>query len=76
MFAPVGTVDSGAELPAVGAIDEGLFGVVPEVVVGVGVEVTGACVCIAGLSGDTGDVGLVGLLIDFLQASDVVTQGP
>jgi hypothetical protein len=28
------------------------------------------------LSGDTGDIGLVGLLTDFLQASDVVTQGP
>jgi hypothetical protein len=28
------------------------------------------------LSGDTGDIGLVGLLSDFLQASDVVAQGP
>jgi hypothetical protein len=28
------------------------------------------------LSGDTGDIGLVGLLIDFLQTSDVVAQGP
>jgi hypothetical protein len=80
-FAPVGAVDSGAELSAVGALDEG--GVVWFEVVAGGVELgagkgvaaeTG--VCIAGLSGDTGDIGLVGLLIDFLQASDVVTQGP
>ena len=74
--APVGAVDSGAELSAVGALDEGAGfpGVVPGVVVGA--DITGGVVCIAGLSGDTGDIGLVGLLIDFLQASDVVTQGP
>jgi hypothetical protein len=29
----------------------------------------------AGLNGLTGDTGLVGLLIDFLQVFDVVTQG-
>ena len=78
-FAPVGAVDSGAELSAVGAFDEGsgLPGVDPGVVVGVvGVGAIAAGVCIAGLSGDAGDIGLVGLLIDFLQASDVVTQGP
>ena len=80
-FAPVGAVDSGAELSAVGAFDEGsgLPGVDPGVVVGVvgvGATAAGGVVCIAGLSGDTGDIGLVGLLIDFLQASDVVTQGP
>ena len=79
-FAPVGAVDSGAELSAVGAFDEGagLPGVDPGVAVGVvtGAEVTGAGVCIAGLSGDAGDIGLVGLLIDFVQASDVVAQGP
>jgi hypothetical protein len=29
----------------------------------------------AGLNGLIGDIGLVGLFIDFLQVSDVVTQG-
>jgi hypothetical protein len=53
-----------------------VFGVVPGGVVGVGAIAVGVGVCIAGLSGDTGDIGLVGLLIDFLQASNVVTQGP
>ena len=76
-FAPVGAVDSGAEFSTVGALDEGagLPGVVPGVV-GVGATTVGGVVCIAGLSGDAGDIGLVGLLIDFVQASDVVTQGP
>ena len=37
--------------------------------------VVGADVVELGLRGDTGDTGLVGLLIDFLQVSDVVTQG-
>jgi len=41
----------------------------------VGATKIGGVVCVAGLSGDTGDIGLVGLLIDFLQVSDVVTQG-
>ena len=68
-FAPVGAVDSGAELSVDWASNEGG-------VVGVGATAVGGVVCIAGLSGDTGDIGLVGLLIDFLQASDVVTQGP
>ena len=68
-FAPVWADESGAELSTVGASNEGG-------VVGVGATAVGGVVCIAGLSGDTGDIGLVGLLIDFLQASDVVTQGP
>jgi hypothetical protein len=84
-FAPVGAVDSGAELSAVGALDEGagLLGFVAEfgTVFWVGAVtgedwIVGADMFEAGLSGDTGDIGLVGLLIDFLQASDVVTQGP
>ena len=37
--------------------------------------IVGADVFEAGLSGLTGDAGLVGLFIDFLQVSDVVTQG-
>ena len=84
-FAPVGAVDSGAELSAVWALDEGagLLGVAAEfgTVFGVGAVtgedwIVGADMFEAGLSGDTGDIGLVGLLIDFLQASDVVVQGP
>jgi hypothetical protein len=86
-FAPVGAVDSGAELSAVGALDEGagLPGVVPGVVgvdagtlltAGVVTDVVAEFTGDAGLSGDAGDIGLVGLLIDFVQASDVVTQGP
>ena len=57
-------------------------GVVTEFGAGVGVGavtgedgVVGADVVELGLRGDTGDTGLVGLLIDFLQVSDVVTQG-
>jgi len=86
-FAPVGAVNSGAELSAVGALDEGagLPGVVPGVVgvdagtlltAGVVTDVVAEFTGDAGLSGDAGDIGLVGLLIDFVQASDVVTQGP
>ncbi len=37
--------------------------------------IVGADVVELGLRGDTGDTGLVGLFIDFLQVSDVVTQG-
>ena len=37
--------------------------------------IVGADVVEAGLNGLTGDIGLVGLFIDFLQVSDVVTQG-
>jgi hypothetical protein len=37
--------------------------------------IVGADMFEAGLNGLIGDVGLVGLLIDFLQVSDVVTQG-
>ena len=37
--------------------------------------IVGADMVEAGFRGDTGDAGLVGLFIDFLQVSDVVTQG-
>jgi hypothetical protein len=37
--------------------------------------IVGADVLEAGLNGLIGDIGLVGLFIDFLQVSDVVTQG-
>jgi hypothetical protein len=37
--------------------------------------IVGADMFEAGFKGDTGDTGLVGLFIDFLQVSDVVTQG-
>jgi hypothetical protein len=37
--------------------------------------IVGTDVAEVGFRGDTGDTGLVGLLIDFLQVSDVVTQG-
>ena len=37
--------------------------------------IVGADVVEVGFNGLTGDVGLVGLLIDFLQVSDVVAQG-
>jgi hypothetical protein len=37
--------------------------------------IVGADMLEAGLKGLTGDTGLVGLFIDFLQVSDVVTQG-
>jgi hypothetical protein len=37
--------------------------------------IVGADMLEAGLKGLTGDAGLVGLFIDFLQVSDVVTQG-
>jgi hypothetical protein len=37
--------------------------------------IVGADMLETGLNGLTGETGLVGLLIDFLQVSDVVTQG-
>jgi hypothetical protein len=37
--------------------------------------IVGADMLEAGFKGLTGDIGLVGLFIDFLQVSDVVTQG-
>jgi hypothetical protein len=37
--------------------------------------IVGADVLEAGLNGLIGDIGLVGLFTDFLQVSDVVTQG-
>jgi hypothetical protein len=37
--------------------------------------IAGADVLKVGFMGDTGDAGFVGLFIDFLQVSDVVTQG-
>jgi hypothetical protein len=37
--------------------------------------IVGADVLETGFNGLIGDIGLVGLLIDFLQVSDVVTQG-
>jgi hypothetical protein len=37
--------------------------------------IVGADVIEAGFNGLIGDIGLVGLFIDFLQVSDVVTQG-
>jgi hypothetical protein len=58
------------------------IGVVSEFGTGVGVGavtgedwIVGADMVELGLRGDTGDTGFVGLFIDFLQVSDVVTQG-
>ena len=73
-----------ADPPAVGAslVSVDVVGVASEfgAVFGVGAVtgedwIVGADVLEAGFRGDTGDTGLVGLLIDFLQVSDVVTQG-
>ena len=74
-----------ADEPAVGAalvsVDD-VVGVAAEFCTEFGVGavtgedgVVGADVVEVGLRGDTGDTGLVGLFIDFLQVSDVVTQG-
>jgi hypothetical protein len=59
-----------------------VVGVVSKFGTGVGVGavtgedwIVGADMVEAGFRGDTGDTGLVGLFIDFLQVSDVVTQG-
>ena len=79
-FASVGAVDDGAELAGVGALN-------PSVVVGllctelvVGAiagedGVVRTLVGFAGLTGDTGLVTFVGLVIDFTQVFNVVTQG-
>ncbi len=77
-----------ADAPAVGAalvsVDVVVVsvGVATEFGTGVGVGavtgedwIVGADMVELGLRGDTGDTGFVGLFIDFLQVSDVVTQG-
>jgi hypothetical protein len=59
---------------AVGVVSE--FGTVFGVGAVTGEDwIVGADVVELGLSGLTGDTGFVGLFIDFLQVSDVVTQG-
>jgi hypothetical protein len=59
---------------AVGVVSE--FGAILGVGAVTGEDwIVGADVVEAGLRGETGDTGLVGLFIDFLQVSDVVTQG-
>ena len=59
---------------AVGVVSE--FGTVFGVGAVAGEDwIVGADVVEAGFNGLTGDAGLVGLFIDFLQVSDVVTQG-
>ena len=59
---------------AVGVVSE--FGTVFGVDAVTGEDwIVGADVLEAGLKGLTGDAGFVGLFIDFLQVSDVVTQG-
>jgi hypothetical protein len=59
---------------AVGVVSE--FGTVFGVGAVTGEDwIVGADVAEVGFNGLTGDIGLVGLLIDFLQVSDVVTQG-
>ena len=64
----------GVSVLAVGVVSE--FGTVFGVGAVTGEDwIVGADVVEAGLSGLTGDAGFVGLLIDFLQVSDVVTQG-
>jgi hypothetical protein len=81
----VGAVSLVADPPAVGAslvsVDE-VVGVAAEFGTEFGVGavtgedwIVGADVVEAGLRGLTGDAGFVGLFIDFLQVSDVVTQG-
>ena len=84
-FTSVWAVDDGAELTAVGALNPSVVvgELCTELVVGaVAVEdwVVRADVLVglAGFSGLTGDTGLatfVGLVIDFTQVFDVVTQG-
>jgi hypothetical protein len=74
-----------ADEPAVGAslvsVDD-VVGVAAELSTEFGVDavtgedwIVGADMLEVGLNGLTGDTGLVGLFIDFLQVSDVVTQG-
>ena len=79
-FASVGAVDCGAELAGVGALN-------PSVVVGLlCTELVAGAIAgedgvvrtlagFAGLTGDTGLVTFVGLVIDFTQVFNVVTQG-
>ena len=76
-----GVVDVVCE-PVVVCVGAVSVGVVSEFGTGVGVGavtgedwIVGADVVEVGLNGLTGDIGLVGLFIDFLQVSDVVTQG-
>jgi hypothetical protein len=73
-----------ADEPAVGAslVSVNVVGVVSKFGTEFGVGavtgedwIVGADMVEAGFRGDTGDTGLVGLFIDFLQVSDVVTQG-
>jgi hypothetical protein len=80
----VGAASVVADPPAVGAslVSVDVVGVVSKFGTGVGVGavtgedwIVGADMFEVGLNGLTGDVGLVGLLIDFLHVSDVVTQG-
>ena len=80
----VGAASVVADPPAVGAslVSVDVVGVVSKFGTGVGVGavtgedwIVGADMVEAGLRGDTGDAGFVGLFIDFLQVSDVVTQG-
>jgi hypothetical protein len=80
----VGAVPLVADAPAVGAslVSVLAVGVASEFGTEFGVGavtgedwIVGADMVEAGLSGLTGDIGLVGLFIDFLQVSDVVTQG-
>ena len=87
VFVPVALVGADsvvADAPAVGAalVSVGVVGVVSKFGTGVGVGavtgedwIVGTDMVEAGLNGLTGDTGFVGLFIDFLQVSDVVTQG-
>lgn len=85
-FASVGAVDDGAELTAVGAFNPsvvvGLFCTVfwvgavtvEDWVVGADMLEVGLTTLV-GFTGDTGLVTLVGLVTDFTQVFEVVTQG-
>ena len=84
-FTSVWAVDDGAELTAVGALNPSVVVGLLCTVLWVGtvavedwVVWTDVLVGLAGFSGLTGDTGLatfVGLVIDFTQVLDVVTQG-
>jgi hypothetical protein len=80
----VGATSVVADAPAVwtSLVSVDVVGVVSKFGTGVGVGavtgedwIVGADMLEAGLKGLTGDAGFVGLFIDFLQVSDVVTQG-
>jgi hypothetical protein len=79
-FASVWAVDDGAELSAVGALDPSVvseFGTEFGVCTVTGEDwIVGADMAEVGFNGLTGDIGLVGLLIDFLHVSCVVTHDP